>query len=98
MAANVEGELNLEWNCTCTNICIIGFENEKVNYSQEGGYSVQKTLGDVPPNFSKFSQIWAKIVSNLRKFWKNQAISLKNLAKNWADWCLNGSLFLEKFV
>ena len=28
-------------------------------------------------DFSKFSQIWAKICSNLRKFWKNWAILLK---------------------
>ena len=28
-------------------------------------------------DFSKFSQIWARIASNLRKFWKDRAILLK---------------------
>ena len=52
-------------------------------------------------DFSQFSQIWAKIGSNLRKFLKNRAILLKiweNLVQNWADWYINGSLFLEKLV
>ena len=43
---------------------------------------------------SKFYQIWTKIGSNLRIFWKNWVI----LLKNWTDWYMNGSLFLEKFV
>ena len=43
--------------------------------------------------FSKFSQIWARIGSNLRKFWKNWTI----LLKIWLI-CMIGSLLLEKLV
>ena len=49
-------------------------------------------------DFSKVPQILAKIGPNLRKFWKNQVILLKNLAANWTEWYMNGSLFLEKLV
>ena len=43
-------------------------------------------------DFSKFSQIWAKITSNLRKFWDNYS---ENLAPPWnrAEGYMNGSLF-----
>ena len=46
-------------------------------------------------DLSKLSQIQAKIGS---KFFKNQEILLTNLAQNWTDWYMNGSLFLEKLV
>ena len=49
-------------------------------------------------DFSQFGQIWAKIGSNLRKFWKKIGNFVKNLAQNWADWYMNGLLFLEKLV
>ena len=49
-------------------------------------------------DFSKVPQIWAKIGSNLRKFWKKSGDFALNLAKNWTDWYMNGSLFLEKLV
>ena len=71
-----------------------------------GGYLVQKTLQGCDANmgskisllvyewvdFSKVPQIWAKIGSNLWKFWKNQVILLKT------DRYMNGLLFLEKLV
>ena len=42
-------------------------------------------------DFSKFGQIWAKIVEEIGNF-------VRNLAPNWADWYMNGLLFLEKLV
>ena len=44
-------------------------------------------------DFSEFSQIWAKIGLNLRKFWKYGVILLKIEPIG-----MNGSLFLEKLV
>ena len=49
-------------------------------------------------NGSKFGQIWAKIGSNLRKFLEEIDNFVQNLAQNWADWYMNGLLFLEKLV
>ena len=49
-------------------------------------------------DFSKFSQIWVKISSNIRKFWKNWVILLKIWQKIGSNWYMNGSLFLEKLV
>ena len=49
-------------------------------------------------DFSKFAQIWAKIGSNLRKFWKKSSDFAQNLVQNWSNWYMNGSLFLEKLV
>ena len=49
-------------------------------------------------DFSKFTQIWAKIGTDLRKFWKKRVTALKKLVQNWSDWYMNGSLFLEKLV
>ena len=40
----------------------------------------------------RFFKIWAKIGSNLRKI----GYFVQNLAQNWADWYMNGLLFLEK--
>ena len=46
-------------------------------------------------NFSKFSQVWAKISSNLRTFLNNRVILLKNLVQNQSDWYMNGSVLLK---
>ena len=40
-------------------------------------------------DFSKFSQNWLKFKKILEK--------LGDSAQNWADWYMNGSLFLENF-
>ena len=58
-------------------------------------------------DFSKFSQILAKIGSNLgkierfwlkfKKIWEKSGDFVKNLAHSWADWYKNGSLFLENW-
>ena len=42
-------------------------------------------------NFSKFSQIWAKIGLNLRKF----CDFVQNFVQKWVDCYMNGSLFLK---
>ena len=49
-------------------------------------------------DFSKFSKIGAKIGSNLRTYLKKSGDFAQNLAQNWADWYMNGSLFLENLV
>ena len=41
--------------------------------------------------FPIYSIIWAKI-------WKKNCHFVQNLAQNWADWYMNGLLFLEKLV
>ena len=41
--------------------------------------------------FLIYSIIWAKI-------WKKNCNCVQNLAQNWADWYMNGLLFLEKLV
>ena len=47
-------------------------------------------------DFSKVPQIWAKIGSSLRNLEKSGDFD-QNLAKNWTDWYMNGSLFLENW-
>ena len=43
-------------------------------------------------------KILSQISSNLKNFLKYRAIFAQNLAQNWVDWYMNGSLFLEKLV
>ena len=47
--------------------------------------------------FSKFAQIWAKIGSNLRKFWKNRMILLKNWPKIRPIGIWMGHFFLKNW-
>ena len=49
-------------------------------------------------NFSKFSQILARIGSNLGKFWKNRMILLKIWSNIAALGIWMGHFFLEKLV
>ena len=49
-------------------------------------------------DFSKFGQIWAKIGSNLRKFWKKLVILFKIWPKIELIGIWMGLLFLEKLV
>ena len=48
-------------------------------------------------DFSKFSQIWAKIGSNLRKFWKNRPILLKIWPKIGPIGIWMGHFFLKNW-
>ena len=48
--------------------------------------------------FSKFGQIWAKIGSKFKKILDKIGNFVQNLEQNWADWYMNGLLFLEKLV
>ena len=48
--------------------------------------------------FFLISNIGAKIGSNLKTIFKKSGYFAQNLTQNWADWHMNGSLFLEKWV
>ena len=43
----------------------------------------------------RFFKIWPNLSQNWLKF---KTIFVQNLAQNWADWYMNGLLFLEKLV
>ena len=49
-------------------------------------------------DFSKLSQIWAKIGSNFKKILEKSGDFAQNLVQNWSNWYMNRLLFLEKMV
>ena len=51
-------------------------------------------MGWIFKSSPNLSQNWLKF----KKIWEKSGDFDQNLAKNWTDWYMNGSLFLEKLV
>ena len=49
-------------------------------------------------NFPKFGQICSQNWLKFKKILETIGNFVQNLAQNWADWYMNGLLFLEKLV
>ena len=49
-------------------------------------------------DFSKFSRYLSQNWLKFKKIWEKIGNFVQNLVQNWADWYMNGLLFLEKLV